>query len=71
MRRITISLDDALADTFDRLVEEKGYVQSVRGISRSTARCFGGRGLQEGVAKYCVGALSYVYNIMSASCRGG
>ena len=25
MRRITISVDDALADTFDRLVKEKGY----------------------------------------------
>ena len=25
MRRLTISVDDDLADTFDRLVKEKGY----------------------------------------------
>lgn len=25
MRRLTISVDDDLADTFDRLVKDKGY----------------------------------------------
>jgi CopG family nickel-responsive transcriptional regulator len=62
MRRITISLDDALADTFDRLVEEKGYVNRSEAFRDLLRGALGEERLQEGVAKYCVGALSYVYN---------
>jgi CopG family nickel-responsive transcriptional regulator len=62
MRRITISVDDALADTFDRLVEEKGYGNRSEAFRDLLRGALGEDRLQEGTAKYCVGALSYVYN---------
>jgi CopG family nickel-responsive transcriptional regulator len=62
MRRLTISIDDDLADTFDRLVKERGY-QNRSEAFRDLLRGELGKGsLQEGTAKYCVGTLSYVYN---------
>jgi len=62
MRRITISVDDALADTFDRLVKEKGYGNRSEAFRDLLRGALGEERLQEGTAKYCVGALSYVYN---------
>lgn len=62
MRRLTISVDDELADTFDQLVADKGYEnrsEAFRDLLRSE---LDKRRLQMGGAKYCVGVLSYVYN---------
>jgi CopG family transcriptional regulator, nickel-responsive regulator len=62
MRRITISVDDALADTFDRLVKEKGYGNRSEAFRDLLRGALGKDRLEEGTAKFCVGALSYVYN---------
>jgi CopG family nickel-responsive transcriptional regulator len=62
MRRLTISVDDDLADTFDRLVENKGYVSRSEAFRDLVRGALGNAQLDAGTAKYCVGALSYVYN---------
>jgi CopG family transcriptional regulator, nickel-responsive regulator len=62
MRRITISVNEALAETFDRLVREKGYRNRSEAFRDLLRGALGEDRLQEGTAKYCVGALSYVYN---------
>lgn len=61
MRRITISVDDDLADTFDRLVAKNGYEnrsEAFRDLLRDALE----QERLEGGAKHCVGALSYIYN---------
>lgn len=62
MRRLTISVDDELADTFDRLVSEKGYGSRSEAFRDLVRGALGSAQLDAGTAKYCVGALSYVYN---------
>jgi len=62
MQRFTISLDDALAEEFDRLIAERGYdnrSEAVRDLLRS--RLDHQRELAEPGAQ-CVACLSYVYN---------
>ena len=62
MRRLTISIDDELADTFDRLMKDKGY-QSRSEAFRDLLRGELGRdSVDHGDAHHCVAALSYVYN---------
>jgi CopG family transcriptional regulator, nickel-responsive regulator len=62
MRRLTISVDDALADTFDRLVAEKGYENRSEAFRDLLRDELDKKRLQAGDAKFCVGVLSYVYN---------
>ncbi|HTV79983.1 MAG TPA: nickel-responsive transcriptional regulator NikR [Steroidobacteraceae bacterium] len=62
MRRLTISVDDDLADTFDRFMHEKGYENRSEAFRDLVRNALGSAGIQKGSAKYCVGALSYVYN---------
>jgi Arc/MetJ-type ribon-helix-helix transcriptional regulator len=62
MRRLTISVDDDLADTFDRLVPEKGYGSRSEAFRDFVRGALGSAQLDAGTAKHCVGALSYVYN---------
>lgn len=62
MRRLTISVDDELADTFDRLVAERGYENRSEAFRDLLRDELDKRRLQAGDAKYCVGVLSYVYN---------
>jgi CopG family nickel-responsive transcriptional regulator len=62
MRRLTISVDDDLADTFDRLVKEKGYENRSEAFRDLVRAALGDADIREGTAKHCVGALSYVYN---------
>ena len=62
MRRMTISMDDDLADLFDRFMDEKGYSsrsEAIRDLLRGEIRR---EGVEEGTARECVGTLSYVYN---------
>ena len=62
MRRLTMSVDDSLADNFDRLVQERGYQnrsEAFRDLLRSN---FDKDRLQAGNAKFCVGMLSYIYD---------
>src|SRR5262249_30232217 len=62
MRRLTISVDDELAETFDRLVKAKGYRNRSEAFRDLLRGELGKDRLEEGTAQHCVGALSYVYN---------
>jgi CopG family nickel-responsive transcriptional regulator len=62
MQRLTISIDDDLAETFDRLVREKGYKNRSEAFRDLLRKELGEDQLSTGKAKYCVGTLSYVYN---------
>lgn len=62
MRRLTISVDDELADTFDRIVAEKGYENRSEAFRDLLRDELDKKRLQTGSAKFCVGILSYVYN---------
>jgi CopG family nickel-responsive transcriptional regulator len=62
MRRLTISVDEALADTFDRLVAERGYENRSEAFRDLLREELDKKRLQIGRAKFCVGVLSYVYN---------
>jgi CopG family transcriptional regulator, nickel-responsive regulator len=62
MRRLTISVDEELAETFDHLVAEKGYENRSEAFRDLLRGELDKKRLQAGDAKYCVGVLSYVYN---------
>ena len=62
MRRMTISMDDDLADLFDRFMKQKGYESRSEAIRDLLRGEIGRDGVQEGTARECVGALSYVFN---------
>ena len=62
MRHLTISIDDDLADTFDRLVKEKGYASRSEAFRDLLRGALGEQKFRAGTATYCVGTLSYVYN---------
>jgi CopG family nickel-responsive transcriptional regulator len=62
MRRITISVDDQLADTFDRLVKKNGYENRSEAFRDLLRDALEQERLEAAQAKYCVGTLSYVYN---------
>jgi CopG family nickel-responsive transcriptional regulator len=62
MQRLTISIDDDLARTFDRLVREKGYENRSEAFRDLVRKELGAERLLKGKAKHCVATLSYVYN---------
>lgn len=62
MRRMTISMDDDLADLFDNFMEEKGYTSRSEAIRDLLRGEIGREGVEEGTAPECVGTLSYVFN---------
>jgi CopG family nickel-responsive transcriptional regulator len=62
VRHLTISVDDELADTFDRLVRDKGYGSRSEAFRDLLRSAIGDTRIRDGAAKYCVGVLSYVYN---------
>lgn len=62
MRRITITLDEPLADEFERYLEENGYgnrSEAVRDLVREKLQA---RSLAREPDGACVAVLSYVYN---------
>ena len=62
MQRITISIDETLGATFDRLVEARGYQsrsEGVRDLVREAVESWESEAPSHGK---CVGNLSYVYN---------
>jgi len=61
MQRVTISMDDALAEAFDTLAETRGYAsrsEAMRDVLRETITAH----RTEASDGYCVANLSYVYN---------
>ena len=62
MQRVTMSLDEALADEFDELVKARGYQnrsEAVRDLMRQAVET---RRLEKNKSKHCVANLSYIFN---------
>ena len=62
MRRLTISVDDDLAQEFDRLVANKGYLNRSEAFRDLVRRELGQAELVAGKAISCVATVSYVYD---------
>jgi CopG family nickel-responsive transcriptional regulator len=65
MRRLTISIDDELADSFDELVARKGYLnrsEAFRDLLRHTLDESAFDKSTRRPAGHCVATLSYVYD---------
>jgi CopG family transcriptional regulator, nickel-responsive regulator len=62
MQRLTISLDDELAEAFDVLIQRKGYANRSEAIRDLLRRALGETALAAGASKQCVAVLSYVYD---------
>jgi CopG family nickel-responsive transcriptional regulator len=62
MRRLTISIDDDLARTFDSLVKRKGYGNRSEAFRDLLRRELDETRLRQEKAKHCVATLTYVYN---------
>lgn len=62
MERITISLEEDLAQAFDRLIEQRGYKNRSEAV-RDVLRAHLEQAVQTGKeGQHCVANLSYVYN---------
>ena len=62
MQRVTVSLDESLAEIFDELVKARGYQnrsEAVRDLMRQAVEA---RRLEKKDSKFCVANLSYVFN---------
>jgi CopG family nickel-responsive transcriptional regulator len=62
MRRLTISVDDDLADTFDELVERKGYLNRSEAFRDLVRKALGEAEVVAGNAQWCVATVSYIYD---------
>lgn len=62
MRRLTISIEDALADAFDALVRQRGYVNRSEAFRDLLRKDLEDARIRENKARHCVATLSYVYN---------
>lgn len=62
MERITISLEDQLAASFDTFIRDHGYTNRSEAVRDLIRRQLGDQALQSDDSAYCVGSLTYVYN---------
>ncbi len=62
MERFTISLDESLAQEFDRLIHERGYANRSEAVRDMLRRELEAERLARDEAPHCVASLSYVYN---------
>lgn len=62
MERFTISLDESLAESFDRLIRERGYANRSEAVRDMIRRELESRRIDNAEAPHCVASLSYVYN---------
>lgn len=62
MQRFTISLDDALAVSFDELIAAKGYSNRSEAVRDLIRQQLGFEYLDSAAAAWCVANLSYVYD---------
>ena len=62
MRRITISVNDDLADEFDRLLDLRGYQNRSEAFRDLVRHALEADRLTTDTATHCVACLSYVYN---------
>jgi CopG family nickel-responsive transcriptional regulator len=62
MQRLTISLDDELAEAFDTLIQRRGYANRSEAVRDLLRRELGESDLSSGTARQCVAVLSYVFD---------
>ena len=62
MRRLTISVDETLAQEFDELVERKGYLNRSEAFRDLVRRELEEDRISVGAARHSIANLSYVYN---------
>lgn len=62
MERFTISLDEALAQSFDLLIRARGYANRSEAMRDMIRRELETQRVQHEEAPHCVASLSYVYN---------
>lgn len=62
MRRLTISVDQELADAFDQFVEDKGYINRSEAFRDLVRKELGHERVSAGTAQWCVATLTYIYN---------
>lgn len=62
MRRITLSLDDPLADQFDAWAERHGYENRSEAFRDLLRERLERERIDDGQATHCVATVSYVYN---------
>jgi CopG family nickel-responsive transcriptional regulator len=62
MKRLTMSLDDHLADAFDELVHARGYENRSEAFRDLLRQDLGDARLRQEPDEPCVATLSYVYN---------
>lgn len=62
MQRVTISLEESLAKTFDEFVAETGYQNRSEAVRDLVRQALEQRRLQTARSGYCVASLSYVYD---------
>jgi len=62
MQRFTISLEEALAREFDRLIRTRGYQNRSEAVRDMLRARIEGERMARDEAPFCVGCLSYVYN---------
>ncbi len=62
MERITISLDESLAQAFDALIRSRGYANRSEAVRDMLRRELESDRLAREDAPHCVASLSYVYN---------
>ncbi len=62
MRRITVSIDEPLADQFDDLIAARGYQSRSEGVADLMRKAVETRYAERGAGDSSVGVLSYIYN---------
>ncbi len=62
MQRLTISLDDDLAEAFEELIQRRGYANRSEAFRDLLRRELGEEDLAAGKARQCVAVLSYVFD---------
>lgn len=62
MQRLTISLDDDLAEAFDALIRARGYGSRSEAVRDLVRRELGEADLQDAATGPCFGVLSYVFD---------
>ena len=62
MKRLTMSLDDGLAEAFDALVRSRGYQNRSEAFRDLLRQDLGNARLRDHPDEPCVATLSYVYN---------
>lgn len=62
MQRLTISLEDELAQAFDELMRRRGYASRSEAVRDLLRRELGKSDLASGNARQCVAVLSYVFD---------